>query len=91
MYEYQGNLSISSLAERINYSERSIRRTFQEFLGINPKEFMNIIRFQNALRGMTESPKRFTDLASTYGYYDQSHFIHHFKRYYGKLPTQITS
>ncbi|WP_028778496.1 AraC family transcriptional regulator [Shimazuella kribbensis] len=92
MYEYQGNLSISSLAKKINYSERSIRRTFQELLGVCPKEFINIIRFQNTLRGLYTNPtKRLTDLASTYGYYDQSHFIHHFKRYYGKLPTQISS
>lgn len=90
MYEDQGNLSIRSLAEKLNYSERNIRRTFQKELGVSSKEFLNIIRFQSLLHEIYRGSKlRFTDLAPKFGYYDQSHFIHHFKRYYGKLPTQI--
>ncbi|MEQ2527453.1 helix-turn-helix transcriptional regulator [Bacillaceae bacterium CLA-AA-H227] len=90
MYANQGMISIRMLAEKVNYSERNIRRTFQKELGIGPKEFSGVIRFQSLLRELYfDSHSRFTDIAVKYGYFDQPHLIKSFKRYYGLSPTQI--
>lgn len=90
IYASQGLISIRSLAEHLNYSERNIRRTFQRELGAGPKEFAGIVRFQYLLQELYRgSQSRLTDLAAKYGYYDQPHFIHHFKRYYGLSPNQV--
>jgi AraC-like DNA-binding protein len=50
MYASQGTITIRALAEKLNYSERNIRRTFQKELGVSPKEFSGIIRFQSLLQ-----------------------------------------
>ncbi|UVI33732.1 helix-turn-helix transcriptional regulator [Paenibacillus spongiae] len=90
MYASRGTISIPALADKLSYSERTIRRTFQQELGISPKELSSIIRFQNLLRELNGGTRsRLTDLALKYGYYDQSHFIRHFKRYYGLAPKQV--
>ncbi|MCQ6560586.1 helix-turn-helix transcriptional regulator [Paenibacillus mendelii] len=90
MYASQGMIGIRSLADTLGYSERSIRRTFQRELGVSPKELTDIIRFQSLLQEMHMSaPSRFTDIALRYGYYDQPHFNHHFKHYYGLTPNQV--
>ncbi|KIV56342.1 hypothetical protein AM501_31130 [Aneurinibacillus migulanus] len=90
IYDHQGIISVGSLAEKLSYSERNIRRTFQKELGVSPKELISIIRFQNLLQELNNSfPSRFTDITVKYGYYDQSHLIKNFKCFYGMLPTQI--
>lgn len=67
-----------------------LRRTFQKELGVGPKELLDIIRFQSLLRERYKrTQSSFTDIAVKFGYYDQPHFIHHFKRYYGLAPNQV--
>lgn len=90
MYAYRGNLSVRSLAEKLSYSERNVRRTFQNELGISPKELLGIIQFQSMLQEMYGANQLgFTELAMKYGYYDQPHFIKSFKHYYGMLPSEL--
>ncbi|AJS59441.1 AraC family transcriptional regulator [Paenibacillus sp. IHBB 10380] len=90
MYDQQGRMSIRTLAEKLSYSERTIRRTFQKELGVSPKELVGIIRFQSLLHELyLTTQSSFTDIAVKYGYYDQPHFIKDFKRYYGMSPNQV--
>lgn len=90
LYAAQGNLSIKALAETICYSERNLRRMFQHELGVSPKELSQIIRFQAMLQSLYHTPPaHLTQLAYTYGYFDQPHFIKEFKRFYGLPPSQV--
>ncbi len=90
MYACKGNISTSELAKKLSFSERHIRRTFVQELGVSPKEMLGIIRFQSMLQELyTGLYTGFTDMAIKNGYYDQSHFIKSFKRYYGILPKQV--
>lgn len=90
MYTYKGNISITDLADKLSFSERHIRRTFDRELGVGPKEMLDIVRFQSMLQELhTGFPYSFTDMALKYGYYDQSHMIRSFKRYYGMTPKQL--
>lgn len=106
MYAAGGVLTPSSLADKLAYSERHLRRSFERELGIAPKEMLGIIRFQSLLGELaagasvantrsTRSPRHaraavpnYSELAVRYGFYDQSHFIAAFKRYYGLTPKQ---
>lgn len=95
MYEAEGVLTPSSLADKLAFSERHLRRSFERELGIAPKEMLGIIRFQSLLGGLVASARsaevNYSDLAVRYGFYDQSHFIAAFKRYYGMTPKQALS
>ncbi|MED1780446.1 helix-turn-helix domain-containing protein [Brevibacillus fortis] len=92
LYEYRGNLSMAVLAEKVNYSERTLRRTFQQQLGMSPKELGRIIQFQGLLQVLAKGIRTsFTDTALQCGYYDQSHLIKSFHTFYGVAPSKIVS
>ncbi|WP_284644735.1 helix-turn-helix transcriptional regulator [Paenibacillus silviterrae] len=92
MYFCKGNMTGSLLAEKLGYSERHVRRVFAQELGVSPKEMLGIVRFQCMLQELhSGNYSSLTEAAVNYGYYDQSHFIKSFKRYYGLLPKQLAS
>ncbi|NTU20367.1 AraC family transcriptional regulator [Brevibacillus sp. HB1.2] len=92
LYEYRGSLSMAALAEKVNYSERTLRRMFQQQLGMSPKELGRIIQFQGLLQMLAKGTRTsFTDAALQCGYYDQSHLIKSFHTFYGVAPSKIVS
>ncbi len=56
----QGRLTIRELAQQTHYSDRTLRRLFQQELGISPKEWSDMMRFQAVLRHL--------QLSHTYAY-----------------------
>ncbi|WP_046226632.1 helix-turn-helix transcriptional regulator [Paenibacillus dauci] len=92
-----GNITLPGIAAELHYSERTLRRLFDQELGISPKEIAGIIRFQSLLHSWQRQPAsadtvtrlRFSDLAAAHGYYDQSHLNRAFSQYYGLTPGQI--
>lgn len=91
MYACAGQIDLATLAQQVHYSERTVRRIFQQEFGIRPKEILDIIRFQSVLQKMYRYPQySLGELAVSGGYYDQSHLIHDFHRYYGLTPGQLS-
>jgi len=83
----KGMLDIDFLAGEACLSRKQFERIFQEYVGISPKQFLRIIRFQNAI--YTKSFKKdisLTELAFACGYYDQSHMISDFIKFSGQTP-----
>lgn len=84
-----GLLNISELAKKIGYSDRYLRGKFEEYIGFSPKQFCQIVKFQNCLHKLLfEEDKDLLDLIYDYGYYDQAHFIRGFKKYAYFTPGQ---
>jgi len=85
----KGIITISELEKRIGYSARYINLLFTEKLGISAKQFSRIIKFQNAVdlinKGYIDN---LCNLAEKFEYYDQSHFIHDFKNFTNKTPSE---
>lgn len=85
-----GLIRIDELAEETAYSTRYINRTFQAYLGISPKFFCRVVRFQNALELLHSHPaKKTSDLVVELGYFDQAHFINEFKEFSFLTPGQL--
>lgn len=81
--------TVADAADSVGYSCRSIRRAFRHLVGHSPKTCARIIRFHRAWQTMCSNVERsFTDVALGCGYYDQSHFVHEFKRFTGMTPGQ---
>ncbi|WP_318507553.1 helix-turn-helix domain-containing protein [Bacillus sp. T3] len=84
-----GLLNISELSRKIGYSDRYIRGKFEEYIGFSPKQFCQIVKFQNCLHNLLfEDDTDLLDLIYDYGYYDQAHFIRGFKKFAYFTPGQ---
>ena len=88
IYQSCGNISITELSTAMDCSTRSFRSLFESYIGLSPKLFCQIIRYQSAVgRLLHPSRAAFNDIISEYGYYDQAHFIHEFKKFSSECPT----
>jgi len=90
IYRYKGNLTSKDLVKKTGYSDRYLRKKFDEFIGMSPKLFCQIVRVQNSLQIITNGKdNRFDDVIYELGYYDQSHFIEEFKKFNVLTPAKI--
>lgn len=68
-------------------SQKHLIDQFKKYVGVTPKVFQRIMRFNEILNEVKEKgPKTWTDIALKYGYSDQSHFIKEFQRFSGFSP-----
>lgn len=83
----KGQIKAQDIAHEVCLGIKQFERTFSKYVGINPKKFASIVRFQNVIQ-MKRKYKNssMTQLAFDNGYYDQSHFIHDFKSITGLTP-----
>ncbi|MFK4344691.1 MULTISPECIES: DUF6597 domain-containing transcriptional factor [unclassified Paenibacillus] len=82
-----GSMSVKELAEREAISERQINRKFGQWIGISPKKFSEVVRFQSVLRSIQSGdPLDWTELALEHSFFDQAHLIRDFRRFYGDSP-----
>lgn len=89
MYRNQGRIRLED-GPGHGISPRQLRRWFDRYVGVNPKSFLRIVRFQSLLDALLRSPKNtWTDLSLEYGFYDQSHFIREFKQFTGLTPASL--
>jgi AraC-like DNA-binding protein len=81
---------VEGLARELGISTRHLRRAFEDVVGVRPKEFARIIRFQRAVRASerTAAPD-WGAIAAAVGYYDQSHLITEFKALTGATPRAL--
>ncbi len=78
---------LGNLYEKIGYSQKHFTNIFRSNVGITPKSFLKIVRFQKAIADIerNESPN-WTEIALEAGFYDQAHFINDFKKFSGFTP-----
>jgi len=85
-----GNIELKQLLKEINMTERTFERKFNHHVGISPKLFARICRFQTSLQQLKSSNyNKLSDIAFDNGYADQSHFIRAFKEFAGYSPNQL--
>lgn len=82
--------SLHEIQSELNLSERSLERIFKTNIGISPKLFFRINRFQTSLNYIRQqSFKSLTAVAYQHLYADQSHYIREFKEFTGITPKQF--
>lgn len=83
---------IADVTGRIGFSARTFIQRFEDVVGLTPKMFCRVQRFQSALRRMhggADIP--LGDLALACGYFDQAHFAHDFREFSGVTPSTYLS
>ena len=76
--------TVRVMARRIGWSERRFSQVFRETVGLSPKTWCRVQRFQRAVRQLHAGADiRWSELALDCGYYDQSHFANEFRAFSG--------
>lgn len=86
----RGLLSVRAAATRAGLSVRQFERRFLQQVGVTPKRYGRIVRFQEALNMRLGTNQNWTDIAQEYGYYDQMHMVHDFRVFSGANPTEFS-
>ncbi|MDX6361468.1 MAG: hypothetical protein QOC85_471 [Streptomyces sp.] len=81
---------VRELASRLAVSERQLRNLFTDGVGVSPKHYARIARVRHVLHHARGVPgTSWAQLATTTGYYDQSHMTADFRTLMGVPPTSF--
>jgi AraC-like DNA-binding protein len=90
MLQQCGQVSMDWYAKEACLSYRQFDRKFRERLGISPREYARIIRFDRAFRMRNRFPEKdLLTIALHSGYYDYQHLSKEFKEFTGQVPTDF--
>lgn len=88
----QGSIAVRKLAEETGLSQRQLSRRFHQSIGLSPKEYLSVCRFNASLQYLSKYPGiSLTEIAYLGGYYDQAHFIRDYKVYAGHSPGEVVA
>lgn len=85
----QSNVSLPELVNRTGYSHKHFIEIFKKNVGVTPKSFNRIMKFQKALLSIEKSKQiDWSEISYSCGFYDQAHFINEFRNFSGINPGQ---
>lgn len=81
--------SVSEAADRLGWTPKRLTRRFSAQVGLAPKVFARVRRFQRLLSAAASARTRgdWARLAAECGYHDQAHMIHDFHAFAAQSPT----
>jgi len=86
----KGQLSLADVASDVCLCQRHFERKFKSAIGVSPKMFAKIFRFNYALQCMKKYPhKDLLTIATECGYYDHTHLAKDFKSLTGDTPSDF--
>lgn len=83
-----GDLSVETLAERLDLSPRHFNRKFKAVFGTTPADFVEALRLDEARWLLANHDLRIEDLASSVGYTGGDVFRRAFERRFGVVPSE---
>ena len=80
--------SVAAVTDAIGFSAKGFIERFKREVGVTPKRYCRIRRFQRAV-GLANRGRGvdWASVALDCGYFDQAHFIHDFRAFAGLTPT----
>jgi methylphosphotriester-DNA--protein-cysteine methyltransferase len=90
LLRYKATSNLVSLASSLGLSDSSWRRHFIREIGVPPKRYLRMLRFQHAVALKRASPDRtWTEVCLNAGYYDQAHLIADFHEIGRAAPSRF--
>lgn len=87
----RGSLPVKTVCQELGYSKQYLERKFREQVGLSPKMFSRILRFQSVYdHWMMQSASKISWQEYSELYYDQAHFVREFKQFTGFSPLEYT-
>ncbi len=81
--------SVRAIAREAEVSAKRLIHLFAEQVGMTPKRYLRVSRFQRVLARVYAAPSvDWMEEVERHGYYDQPHFIREFREFSGFTPTE---
>ena len=81
------DLGLRHLNDQIGYSQKHFISLFKRQVGVTPKQYLKIMRFQKAIHQIEkDTTTPWSEIARQSGLYDQAHFINEFRAFSGFTP-----
>lgn len=82
--------SVTQTAQALGISDRQLRRILHDAVGIGPKTFSRLVRFEQAVRAAQSARAiNWSNIAVDAGYYDQAHLIAEFHAIADSTPRML--
>jgi AraC family transcriptional regulator len=82
-------VQVSDLARRLGLSRAHFARRFRATFGLPPLQYALKMRVDRGLELLRSGECRVAEAAYAVGFYDQSHFDRHCRKFYGHSPTEM--
>lgn len=82
---------MSQIAAEVGWSRQRMHERFASRLGLAPKAFERLARFERALSALHAPAVKLAHVAHASGYYDQAHFTREFRAFAGETPADYAS
>jgi AraC-like DNA-binding protein len=79
----------AALAGTLGISLRQLERRFQNAVGLGPKHFSRMRRFQRVFQAIEQQRPGWAGAAAACGYYDQAHLVRDFREFAGEAPSVL--
>ena len=90
LFRRGGLQGVSAMAAEVNLSSRQFERRFLAQVGVPPKLYARIIRFNAALDSKLRSPDHsWTRVSNEHEYYDQMHLLRDCRAFTGESPERF--
>jgi AraC-like DNA-binding protein len=86
-FEASTELRVADTSRLVDLSPKRLIALFRNEIGLTPKAYARVRRFQSAL-GALHDEARGAEIAAEAGYFDQSHFVREFRAFAAMTPTQ---
>jgi AraC-like DNA-binding protein len=86
-----GRVAVESLASMAGVSRQHLARVFRERVGLAPKTYCSLARFQSGLAYAGRGGADWAQVAAALGYADQSHMIAEFRRFSSLTPHALAA
>jgi AraC-like DNA-binding protein len=87
IFKKSGLVTMTEVCEAAGIGERQLENLFKKYIGLGPKFFSRILRFNYIFQLVQGNHQSWTSLAYEAAYYDQSHFIRNFRSFTGESPS----
>lgn len=85
--QFRGGVSVAAAVQDSGFSHRRFLQLFRQGVGLAPKTYLRVLRFQRVLPVLRSNPAlSLAGLAADMGYSDQSHFNREFLAFSGVTP-----
>ena len=83
--------SVADLVARSGRPARRLQRWFEREIGLPPRTYLRLLRFQESFRGLPSAEGTLADHAAEHGYADQAHMAREYREMTGRSASAARS